>query len=65
MGSKEEAGRVLAAKSGSIFPHLAERQRRLLMGAEARALSHGGSGWWPGPLGSARRRCARGSMSGI
>jgi Rhodopirellula transposase DDE domain len=25
-----------------IFPHLDERQRRLLMGAEARALGHGG-----------------------
>jgi hypothetical protein len=32
MGSKEKARRVLAAKSGSIFAHLAERQRRLLMG---------------------------------
>src|SRR6266571_788288 len=32
----------LAAKYGSIFPHLDERQRRLLMGAEARALGHGG-----------------------
>jgi len=33
---------VLAAKFGVIFPHLDERQRRLLMGAEARALGHGG-----------------------
>jgi transposase len=33
---------MLAAKFGSIFPHLDERQRRLLMGAEARALGHGG-----------------------
>ena len=33
---------VLAAKFGAIFPHLDERQRRLLMGAEARALGHGG-----------------------
>ena len=32
----------LAAKFGVIFPHLDERQRRLLMGAEARALGHGG-----------------------
>jgi hypothetical protein len=38
----EEAGQVLAAKFGAIFPHLDERQRRLLMGAEARALGHGG-----------------------
>jgi hypothetical protein len=42
MGGEEEAGRVLAAKFAAIFPHLDERQRRLLMGAEARALGHGG-----------------------
>src|SRR6478672_3483016 len=42
MGGNEEAGRVLAAKFAAIFPHLDERQRRLLMGAEARALGHGG-----------------------
>ena len=33
---------MLAAKFGAIFPHLDERQRRLLMGAEARSLGHGG-----------------------
>ncbi len=33
---------MLAAKFGVIFPHLDERQRRLLMGAEARVLGHGG-----------------------
>ncbi len=38
----EESRQVLAAKFQSIFPHLDERQRRLLMGAEARALGHGG-----------------------
>jgi transposase len=42
MGGKEEAGQVLAAKFQAIFPHLDERQRRLVMGAEARALGHGG-----------------------
>jgi Rhodopirellula transposase DDE domain len=42
MGGKEEAMQVLAAKFAVIFPHLDERQRRLLMGAEARALGHGG-----------------------
>jgi transposase len=42
MGVSEEAGRILAAKFGVIFPHLDERQRRLLMGAEAQALGHGG-----------------------
>ena len=33
---------MLAAKFGDILPHLDERQRRLLLGAEARALGHGG-----------------------
>src|SRR5262252_118345 len=42
MGGDEEAVQVLAAKFAAIFPHLDERQRRLLMGAEARALGHGG-----------------------
>jgi Rhodopirellula transposase DDE domain len=42
MGGNEEAAGVLAAKFAVIFPHLDERQRRLLMGAEARALGHGG-----------------------
>ncbi len=32
----------LSAKFTVLFPHLDERQRRLLMGAEARALGHGG-----------------------
>jgi Rhodopirellula transposase DDE domain len=42
MGGNEEAAQVLAAKFAAIFPHLDERQRRLLLGAEARALGHGG-----------------------
>jgi hypothetical protein len=42
MGADEDAGRVLAAKFEAVFPHLDERQRRLLMGAEARALGRGG-----------------------
>lgn len=33
---------MLAAKFQAIFPHLDDRQRRLLMGAEARTLGHGG-----------------------
>jgi Rhodopirellula transposase DDE domain len=32
----------LASKFAVMFPHLDERQRRLLMGAEARVLGHGG-----------------------
>ena len=42
MGGREEVSQVLAAKFAVIFPHLDERQRRLLMAAEARALGHGG-----------------------
>src|SRR5487761_1717794 len=42
MGAMEETRQMLAAKFEAIFPHLDERQRRLLMGAEARALGHGG-----------------------
>src|SRR2546430_8778251 len=33
---------MLAARFWMLFPHIDERQRRLLMGAEARALGHGG-----------------------
>jgi transposase len=42
MGVIEITQEMLAAKFEVIFPHLDERQRRLLMGAEARALGHGG-----------------------
>src|SRR5277367_7144188 len=42
MGGNEDTGKMLAAKFQAIFPHLDERQRRLLMGAEARALGRGG-----------------------
>jgi hypothetical protein len=38
----EGTGELLAAKFETILPHLDERQRRLLMGAEARARGHGG-----------------------
>ena len=33
---------MLAAKFAAVFPHLDERQRRLVLGAEARTLGHGG-----------------------
>src|SRR3954471_8628887 len=33
---------ALTAKFEAVFPHLDERQRRLLAGAEARVLGHGG-----------------------
>jgi transposase len=42
MGTMAVTGEMLAAKFETILPHLDERQRRLLMGAEARALGHGG-----------------------
>jgi len=38
----DETRELLAAKFQVIFPHLDERQRRLVMGARARALGHGG-----------------------
>ena len=42
MSVTAETEALLAAKFEVILPHLDERQRRLLMGAEARALGHGG-----------------------
>src|ERR1700751_4592063 len=42
MSDKAEAAGVLAAKFQAVFPHLEERQRRLVRGAEARSLGHGG-----------------------
>jgi transposase len=42
MGMPEEVRDQLAAKFAVLFPHLDERQRRLLMGAEAQILGHGG-----------------------
>ncbi|MFF2520429.1 ISAzo13 family transposase [Streptomyces sp. NPDC058086] len=42
MGELEEQRAMLSAKFGAILPHLDERQRRLLIGAEARSLGHGG-----------------------
>jgi Rhodopirellula transposase DDE domain len=42
MSGSDERAQILAVKFQVIFPHLDERQRRLLMGAEARALGYGG-----------------------
>ncbi|MEZ0094886.1 hypothetical protein ABH925_006085, partial [Streptacidiphilus sp. EB129] len=36
----DEIDMSLAAKFGALLPHLDERQRRLLLGAEARTLGH-------------------------
>ena len=38
----DEVEAALAAKFEAVLPHLDERQRRLLLGAEARVLGHGG-----------------------
>jgi hypothetical protein len=46
----------LAAKFTVLFPHLDERQHRLLMGAEAQALGHGGIRLVARAPGSVRRR---------
>ncbi|MGW2206874.1 ISAzo13 family transposase [Streptomyces sp. NPDC001774] len=42
MSIADEVRGQLASKFEVLFPHLDERQRRLLMGAEARILGHGG-----------------------
>jgi hypothetical protein len=42
MGAAEDVEALLAAKFQVVLPHLDERQRRLVMGAEARSLGHGG-----------------------
>ncbi|MGW5276087.1 ISAzo13 family transposase [Streptomyces sp. NPDC004044] len=42
MGVVEGAAASLAAKFEAVLPHLDERQRRLVLGAEARVLGHGG-----------------------
>lgn len=42
MSVAADVGVSLAAKFEALLPHLDERQRRLLLGAEARSLGHGG-----------------------
>ncbi|MCM2518195.1 ISAzo13 family transposase [Streptomyces griseoincarnatus] len=42
MSVSDEVRGQLAVKFEVLFPHLDERQRRLMMGAEARVLGHGG-----------------------
>jgi Rhodopirellula transposase DDE domain len=42
MGDLMVTREMLAAKFGALLPHLDERQRRLYLGSEARALGHGG-----------------------
>ena len=54
---------ILVAKFGTIFPHLDERQRRLLMGPRPVRWGMAGSGSWPGPRVSGRPRCRWAPMS--
>lgn len=42
MSVSDEVRGQLAVRFEVLFPHLDERQRRLMMGAEARILGHGG-----------------------
>ena len=42
MAGAVQSEEALAAKFAALLPHLDERQRRLVMGAEARAFGHGG-----------------------
>jgi hypothetical protein len=42
MAGAVQSEETLTAKFAVLLPHLDERQRRLAMGAEARALGHGG-----------------------
>ncbi len=52
---------MLAAKFEVLFPHLDERQRRLLMGAEARTLGRGGIRAVARAAGVAENTVSRGS----
>jgi hypothetical protein len=56
-----QSGDVLAAKFGELLPHLDERTQRLVLGAEARALGHGGIGVVAEAAGVSRGRVSRGA----
>jgi Rhodopirellula transposase DDE domain len=55
-----ETEQVLAGKLSVILPHLDERQQRLLLGVEARALGHGGIRVVARAAGVAEARVSRG-----
>lgn len=50
----------LRAKFGALLPHLDERQQRLMMGAEARSLGHGGIAAVAEATGASRSRVSLG-----
>ena len=60
MGIAVEVQESLAAKFEALFPHLDERRRRLVAGAEARALGHGGIRVVAGAAGMREGTVARG-----
>ena len=53
----------LAAKLQALLPHLDERQRRLLLGVEARTLGHGGIRRVARAAGVAEGTVSRGSVN--
>jgi len=61
MAVSVETEQMLAAKFEVLFPHLDERQRRLLMGAEARTLGRGGIRAVARAAGVAENTVSRGS----
>src|SRR5213078_3251701 len=56
----EGTGAVLAETFAALRPHLNERQRRLALGAAARALGRGGIRWVAGMTGAAESTVSRG-----
>src|SRR5215211_4867794 len=56
----EGSGAVLAETFAALRPHLNERQRRLALGAAARARGHGGIRWVAGMTGAAESTVSRG-----
>ena len=55
-----EVEQTLTAKFEAVLPHLDERQRRLVLGAEARVLGHGGIGLVARAAGVSRATVSRG-----
>ena len=60
MAIAEEIVESLRAKLGAVLPHLDERGQRLVLGAEARALGHGGIGVVARASGTSRSRVSAG-----
>jgi transposase len=60
MALAAEVEQTLTAKFEAVLPHLDERQRRLVLGAEARVLGHGGIGLVARAAGVSRATVSRG-----